>query len=131
MWTSFTPTASAGSWTTNVTYTGMRRRDGPDLLMLIHVAISGQPDNTHLRIDIPETVDEAVTFALGVCGKGTAFDSSTTIVLPLSVVYNEGENNVHVYAANGTNVNRTNPVTWASPDFIDLFVRVPISGWGV
>ena len=57
-WESFTPT---GSWSTNTTWTGERRRVGDSWEFNIKAAFTGAPDNVAFTIDMPDslTIDES------------------------------------------------------------------------
>lgn len=136
-WVSFTPT---GSWTTNTTYTGQKRRVGDTLEMCIKVALAGAPTSASLTIALPAglTIDEtkalSSSFSETNFGDGTANDSATT-VYPLKVRRNTNTSVLVRYtddAAGGvidSSVTQAAPFTFGSGDSVTIYVRVPIVEW--
>jgi hypothetical protein len=139
--TAFTPT---GTWSTNVTYTGYWWRTGDRINMEYYISVSGQPDNTFLKVDPPSgiTIDTAkmLTTAVGfeLSSNGTLKDTSVPELFDVAISYDAGKFYVHPKTAVGGggayvllgDVNRTAPFTWASGDAISLAVRdVPVQNW--
>lgn len=140
-WTSYTPT---GSWTTNTTYTGRKRRVGDSAEYDVLVSVSGAPTAAALTINNSSecvtdttkisggTVNSSSVFGYGrVYDNGTALYKvavqyeSTTAVRP-AIAQDTGSG----YIRDGeASVNSTTPMTFASGDNVHLVYRVPCVGW--
>lgn len=135
-WEAFTPT---GSWTTNTTYTGYRKRIGDFLQVKTLAILSGAPDATDFSIDPPEVPDESkLIISSGAStyspvGTAFVFDSSTGSNRRIGlVVYNISTDSFSVRVDNpdtATLVNSTHPITFTSSDFISLEFSYPVEGW--
>lgn len=137
-WESFTPT---GTWTTNVTYYGQKRRVGGDLEVTGRIDLSGATDATALQIDLPSghvmdtTKMEADTDnrALGT-GSILSVSGNARYYATYSYVDNNTVGAYHLdddgTSAKLISVTNTVPVTFANTDQIFFSYKVPISGWG-
>ena len=137
-WQSFTPT---GSWSTNTTYTGKRRRVGDSMELDVSLTLAGAPTAAGLTVNMPSgyTIDTTkISATTGgstpILGVATSWDSGTTIYQGY-VTYNS-TTSVIVYAngasstyTNAQQVSSTVPMTWASGDIQSLKFSVPILGW--
>ena len=137
-WESFTPT---GSWSTNTTYTGFKRRVGDNEEYDVLVSLSGAPTATVLTINIAnsKTIDTSKITGTSAdtsdFGFGSALDSGVQNYPKLKVGYNSSTS-VIVYAPNasgtyltGVGVSNTAPITFGSGDSVHLKYSVPITGW--
>lgn len=89
-WVSFTPT---GTWTTNTTYTGQRRKVGDTLEIQYVATLSGVPNVSGLTFDIPSgfTVDAAkISAGEMIFGTGTILKPGTNRFGPIFGFYNGG-----------------------------------------
>lgn len=131
-WESFTPT---GSWTTNTTYTGNKRRVGDNMEVQIKIALSGAPDNAQLSIDIPDGLSiDTSKFSNdtedATLGLATYFDNNAATITSAGqrVRYRGAATEVQV-SSGDTLYDQTNPITWAASDEIYIKFSVPIEGW--
>ena len=136
-WEDFTPT---GSWISNVTYSGKKRRVGDSLECKVRLDISGGVDATGLFIDIPDSLS---IDTLKVNSTTTAVENLGTVVYndfglaPAMGAVKYGDTaqrvlpQVERIAGNNDIVTMTNtlPHTWSSGDSIDIYFKVPIEGW--
>jgi len=134
-WTGFVPT---GTWTTNVTYSGIRRRMGENLEVNFLITVSGSigPAATQLGFDFPSG------FPLGGIYPYTQFLKSGHVYqsgnrIPIGMAYLVS-NQMYVRlldpssASNhylGTLFSTTGPITLGSGDFLEMQVSYPVSGW--
>lgn len=138
-WVSYTPT---GSWVSNTTYAGYWRRVGKDMEYRIRLTLTGAPTATSMTINyLPSglAIDTSVL-------NSTATDGTQPVGLAvvksagtnyLGGIYYNGTSTVAVvvhnaastYATYSTNVTATVPATFASGDSIEVFGKIPISGW--
>lgn len=139
-WVSWTPT---GSWSTNTTYSGKKRRVGDHAEYEVTISLSGAPTAANLTINLPsgEVIDTNkltdTTAGLAHLGTGWILDSGTINYGLAQVSYNNTTSVLVRYSnasatATGTNllsVSNTAPMTFASGDKITLKFSVPISGW--
>lgn len=139
-WESFTPT---GSWTTNATYTGFKRRVGQNLEIQYKIALAGAPNAADLHFDIPDnlSIDTDVIHAdtqNDTLGLGVVHDNGTSIYSAVrgeyrtdSTILLKGHDNetVNTTFTTMTSAGGTATVTFASGDEIFLHTTVPISGW--
>lgn len=134
-WESYTPT---GSWVSNATYTGKYRRVGDSAEIRIKVALSGAPTSAALTVDLPTGLS---------IDTNKVVTSDTTLVFPESEVriYDAGSgwwsgalrysdtNTFSVLYVDGTSVyaavTQAAPMTFTTSDAIEIYVKVPISGW--
>jgi len=139
-WVSYTPT---GSWSTNTTYTGRKRRVGDVGEYDIAISLSGAPTAATLTINMPsgETIDTTkisdTTSGLKHLGTGWILDSGTINYGLAQVSYSSSTAVLVRYtnaSATGTGTNlltvsNTAPMTFASGDKITLRYSAPIAGW--
>lgn len=134
-WKAFTPT---GSWSTNTTYTGFKRRVGDELECQVYVALAGAPTSAPLSINIPDSL------VIDTAKLGNTAQYSQRIP-GHALLRDNGINNFRgVFEYNGTtsvelwyegaggieaNVSQAAPFTFASGDSISMYFRVPISTW--
>ncbi len=135
-WEDFTPT---GSWVTNTTYSGKRRRVGDTLEMAVKVATSGAPTATTLTVDLPSglTIDTAklndsTADRTLLDSKVTLFESGVKQYTQSQVEYSD-TNTVKPSFSDGsggrTFISNSAPFTWGASDIAWMYVKVPISGW--
>lgn len=135
-WEAFTPT---GSWNTNTTYSGYKRRVGDQAEYWVLVSLTGAPNATNLSINIPDGTINTSKLALGSLnqfGDGNIRDSSPIAQYPAIIVYNTTSSVSVRYSTvlgsnleSGNAVSNTDPITFASGDNIVVKYSVPISGW--
>lgn len=136
-WVSFTPT---GSLSTNVTYTGKRRRVGDQEEFRIKLDFSGANTQGTLTVNLPVTIDTtkipATVNGASVFGIGavrdfgsadfdviTAYNSTTSVAVLL-------KNSSATYAYHAQVNTATNiPMTVAASDAIELSFSVPVVGY--
>lgn len=136
-WVSFTPT---GSLSTNVTYTGKRRRVGDQEEFRIKLDFSGANTQGALTVNLPVTIDTtkipATVNGASVFGIGavrdfgsadfdviTAYNSTTSVAVLL-------KNSSATYAYYAQVNTATNiPMTVAASDAIELSFSVPVVGY--
>ena len=135
-WESFTPT---GSWTTNVTYTGFKKRIGDTAHYKIKITLSGATDSSTLEINVADgTIDTgkltAQTSGQGRLGDATILDSGTQEYM--AIIAYQSTSNVEVAYFNDsaaleavTPVSDVAPFTFASGDTVEVNFSVPIVGW--
>lgn len=142
-WTAWTPT---GSWSTNTTYTGLKRRVGDTMEYQVKIALAGAPTSATLTVNLPsgETMDTAklATTAVGsepnILPNSTAqigdnlnqaYSGSVYYVSATSVGVST-HNTGGTYAVQGgsTKVTQAVPVTFGSGDVIQLGFAVPLVG---
>ena len=128
-WVSWTPT---GSWTTNTTYTGKKRRVGDEYEYMVKVATSGAPTATSLSINLSETIDTSKVTSTGIYASGfeksgVANDSGNAY--PVKVLYNTATVvSVTTGASPAALVSNTAPFTFAAGDEINVRFTLPILG---
>lgn len=138
-WQSYTPT---GSWSTNTTYTGIWRRVGADMEVVVNLALAGAPTNAALTVNLPTgyTIDSTrllgtpVAASNPILGEAILADAGVQ-AYPGPVVYNS-TTSVYIYAA-GAASSQVNvaalstilPFTWGAGDSVYAKFKVPISGW--
>ena len=140
-WTSYTPT---GSWTTNTTYTGRKRRVGDSNEYDVLVSVSGAPTATALLINnSSECVTDTAKIAGGtssvssVLGYGRSLDNGVTLY-KVTVQY-ESTTSVRIavagdtgsgYIRDGVNsLDNTIPMTFGTSDNVHVTYRIPCVGW--
>lgn len=130
----YTPT---GTWTTNATYTGYRKRDGDCLEVIARVSLTGAPTGTFslnlpngLTIDttkLPGTAVQCLGTAVGACAGanvgGWVYYTGPSAVSVAGIPTSSGSAN----SISGWNA--TTPGTFTSGDYVNLTFRVPIVGW--
>jgi hypothetical protein len=136
-WTSFTPT---GSWSTNTTYTGIRRRVGKYLEIQTKVSLAGAPTSAALTLTLPNsyTIDTAdLISTVGyevVLGQWHVIDSGSSIYVgdvsysSTTVVRLAAHNAASTYL-NQSDLTQAIPITFGNTDTVVCNYRVPISGW--
>ena len=131
-YTSFSPT---GSWSTNTTYTGYRRRVGDTLELLVDVALAGAPDATAFTLNLPSGLLLDTNKRPGSYGNfGTAdvIDSGTAANRTIDTALMTSSTAIRFFSgSNGTGgeLSSTVPFTFASGDAIRIKVAIPILGW--
>lgn len=137
-WVAFTPT---GSWSSNTTYTGFKRRVGDTGYYQVNIALSGAPTSTALTINMPsgEVIDTTklapATTDNRILGKCSISDASTTFYLGNVKYVNTSSVGANVGLTDGTwlnegnAINQATPVTFANTDSVVLEWSVPIVGW--
>lgn len=150
--TSWVPWTPTGSWTTNTTYTGLKRRVGDTMEYQVKIAATGAPSSGNLSVNLPagEVINGAKLTGYNFSG-GTYF---TNIRSSGSYFKIAADSSAGVYAAQeGTNVTSvrimtgivnatsatnaqlqyrsvtpTAPATWVNGDAIDISFSLPIVG---
>jgi len=129
-WVSWTPT---GSWTTNTTYTGKKRRVGDEYEYMVRVATSGAPTAAAMIIQIQETIDTTklnttTQYSTAFESSGQAYDSGTGH--GVKVVYSSNPNQVALTTVVGPQslVGNTTPFTFGAGDEINVRFTLPILG---
>lgn len=138
-WVAWTPT---GSWNTNVTYTGFKRRVGGDGEYRVNIAISGAPNAANLTINLPsgEVIDETKVVNTSAnsdwsFGQVNMLDSGLATYIGGLSYNNTTSLQVRALDAAGAAlrdlgaVSNTVPATWGASDSVSMFFKVPISGW--
>lgn len=136
--TAWTPT---GSWTSNVTYTGLWRRIGSRGYYEVKIALTGTPTPANLTINLPtgHVIDTnkllEATAQQAVLGVGDCVDAGTTKYFLVVKYNNTGSVLICVlkadatYTADNDIVTQAVPQTFANNDIIILKFDVPIVGW--
>ena len=129
-WVSWTPT---GSWTTNTTYTGKKRRVGDEYEYMVRVATSGAPTAAAMIIQIQETIDTTklnttTQYSTAFESSGQAYDSGNGH--GVKVVYSSNPNQVALTTVVGPQslVGHTTPFTFGAGDEINVRFTLPILG---
>ena len=136
-WVSWTPT---GSWTTNTTYTGKKRRVGSNGEYVVKVAMAGKPNVTDLRVVMPtgETFNTTDMVSADTNQQmGTAALADQNLALFYGTVGYYSTTQVYVnYASEygdggplkiGFSVTDTAPTTWENTDYIILKWTGPVT----
>lgn len=133
-WESFTPT---GSWTTNTTYAGKKRRIGDSLECWVKVLVSGAPTSATLTINLPSglSIDTSkapgTPSAAGDGNFGWADGADSGVGFHQGLVVYDTATSVRVAGDDGAVYwNATTPYTFAAGDFVEIRMIVPIAGWG-
>jgi len=138
-WEAFTPT---GSWDTNVTYTGFKRRVGDSLEMQVRIDLDGAPNAVSLNVNLPNSlaIDTSkitdltdTSMAVGIVHiedeASTNFEGRATInsasVNSINCNFFLDSSTVETASV----VNATSPQTWASGDALIMTAIVPIIGF--
>lgn len=132
-WEEYTP---EGSWTTNTTYSGYKRRVGDTAEYQVKVLLSGAPNATTLSIQIPDGLidsDKIISDINNYAQSNVSITNSGSGTEIGKVRY-IGDSAVEIVGYDETtgyliNVNRTSPFTFASGDEINITFKVPIQGW--
>ena len=134
-WEAFTPT---GSWTTNTTYTGFKRRVGDSIELNIQIELTGAPGGAaSLEINypagiVPDTNKMHLNLDNYSLGVGSIWDSGTDQHL-ISGIRSTSETYVNPYTADGdgtiSGISNTNPIVFASGDQLNFRYLVPVVGW--
>ena len=137
-WTSWTPT---GSWVSNSTYTGLKRRVGSDNEYKVNIALTGAPTSANLTVNLPsgETIDttklvNSTPNADLTLGSGTAVDNGSA-EYQLAIGYNSTTSvqlraldTATSYLKDVGPVTATVPATWGNTDWVVMQFKVPIAG---
>lgn len=132
-WQSFTPT---GSWTSNVTYSGFKRRVGSSLECVVKAIATGTPSpGVGFRITIPDslTINTSALIAEATdqpLGDAVILDSGSGR-FNAYVRYSSSSptTTVELYTSSDTLVSTTSPMTWTTNDKIIMRFTVPIAEW--
>lgn len=134
-WVSWTPT---GSWSTNTTYTGLKRRVGDTYEYQVMISLAGAPTAATLTVNIPDTMDTAKLInSVGTIPRlGRADVRDTGVALYEANIHYNSTTSVLVATAGvsgalvteNTVVNATSPITFGSTDQIILNFSAPIVG---
>ncbi len=136
-WIAWTPT---GSWSTNTTYTGFKRRVRDTYEYQVMIALAGAPTTATLTVTLAETMDTAkLVNSVGTIPRlgradirdtGAAlyagsvhYNSSTTVLVSVETL------SVTVISI-GSAVTQANPITFGNTDQIVLNFSAPVVGWG-
>ncbi len=134
--TSWTPT---GSWTSNSTYTGKKRRNGDRMEYQVNIALAGAPTSAGLTITLPSSdVIDTLKLATGTSGyilPVNGGEANGTSRVPLYVLYNS-TTSVKIYAGvadqsylqTGNQVTQAVPFTWANGHNLNVYFSLPIVG---
>ena len=138
---SFPPT---GGWTSNVTYTGSWERQGKFAVIRMKAAATGAPSSGSLSMSFSATgfvIDTADPSILSTAASQTIMGTGVAVNFglqqyPISVMYNTTNSIVaRERRASGTYVDSNGaitpsvPFTFGSTDFVEVTIRVPITGW--
>jgi hypothetical protein len=133
-WVSWTPT---GTFTTNVTYSGLWRRVGDSMEVQFRVNFSGVTNAATFGLNLPSGYSADLSKISGaalpdISGSAEGFRGSTGYAM--QVVLNNSTSIFLAYISNGTTSAQTSvtnflPVAWALGDQINGTFRVPIQGW--
>lgn len=134
-WVSYTPT---GTWTSNTTYTGKKRRNGDSEEYDIFISLAGAPNSATLTLTQSSscTIDTAklsTTNGYRIDGGGEARGTSN---VPLQIQYSSSTV-VAVYALvadqsylnTGNAVTQAVPFTFANGHGLRIHYKVPCVGW--
>ena len=125
-WEAFTPT---GSWTTNTTYTGWKRRVGDVAEYVMKAGLSGAPNTAGFTFNIPDGTIGTIGTSSRVGGAlvydgGTAANRTSGHVLAA-----DGNSSVSILSNGSSTVTQASPFTWASGDVLIGTFSVPIEQW--
>lgn len=140
--TEWQTTTCDGSWTSNATYTCIKKRVGDDLIMDVTVSLSGAPNSTTLDINLPSglTIDtdklSSGTDDSQASDMSGEIDDDTGSTYPLTgssyidtntlrPEFSDSSGNDVVTKA----ITELVPFTFANNDTISMRFRVPIDGW--
>ena len=133
-WQSWTPT---GTWTTNTTYTGRKRRVGDQMEYDITVSLSGAPNVAILDVNLQETIDTTkLSMSAGgryEFGMSTCVDTGVQTYHGLVAHQTNTSVRPQVYQTNATfaNINsiiQNTPMIFGAGDYVTLRFAVPIVG---
>ena len=132
-WQTFTPT---GSWTSNVTYTGYKRRVGSSIECVVKAIMTGAPSpGVGLRFTIPDglTINtsalapDAVNMPMG---DAVILDAgSARYIGYMRYSSSSPTTTVEAYTSPDVTVSTTSPMTWATNDVIICRFTAPIAEW--
>lgn len=137
-WEDWTPT---GTWTTNTTYTGKKRKVGENMEYQVRVALSGAPNSATLTIDLPggDVIDTSkFLFTQGgdtpssVAGEISISDNGSNIYTGKITYIDTGTiglkvSNTSLSYLVLSNVTQAVPMTFASGDLVELKFSVPLT----
>lgn len=135
-WTSYTPTGGL----TNATYTGMWRRIGDTMEVMVKASFTGTPTGTSLTFTIPSgfTIDTTKlnsAYAPQILGSGNLFSNTSTAYISWPAYANtttiEAKAVVSATPTTYTPVTPTVPFTIASTSIASENFLIPIVGWSV
>jgi hypothetical protein len=139
-WESWTPT---GAWTAGTWYGKKKRVGDTGYYWAMFVASGATTGNCTINMPSGEVMDttKMPTTMVGTNSKlpfsdGFAYDNGTgahhiAAIWNSSTVINARPYRADgTYAGNGSAVNATIPMTWASGDQLEMFWQAPIVGWG-
>lgn len=136
-WQSFAPN---GTWSTNTTYEGFKRRVGDTEQVYVRINTSGAPDATALHVDLPNTMDtnklNGTSDGTKLIGEGHARNSATASysklaveVVDSSTIALQVQNAASTYLVDAGGVSNTLPFTFGASDYVEFWAEYPVSGW--
>ena len=134
-WESFTPT---GSWVTNTTYTGMRKRNTDTTDYQIKISVSGAPTSAALTLTLPDAIETSKLpsavdstasvlpgSAVGIRDTGTNSYSGQVVFRDASTVAVHWLDDAASGVVVGGAVTQASPFTFAAGDQIFVSFSVP------
>jgi len=137
-WEAFTPT---GTWTSNVTYSGVKRRVGDSVEIQYKAYLTGAPNSVQLKFDMPpgltlddtklkQNANESYRGIGQVSDPGTGLwpimaHASATNAKITPVVYNHTSGSY----SKGGGVTQVVPTTFGSGDAVLVSITVPVEEW--
>lgn len=130
-WVTFVPT---GSWVTNTTYIGKWKREGDSAIFDIGWVLSGAPNATGLRFNLPPGLSVDTTKITGTdetfLSQGKASDSGNVDYAANAAYDTTTSIRIrNIGSSNNATITNTIPFTWGAADYGNIVVKVPIAGW--
>lgn len=130
-WTAYTPT---GTWSTNVTWTGLRRRIGDTEYYAVKASCSGAPTGNftvNTRLMDTSKLTSTSTAPLGTANvlDGGSLQYPGTVIYNSSSAVSVGVMNASATSGTFSTVNATNPFTFGSTDTVEACFQIPVRGW--
>ena len=141
-WVAWTPT---GSWSTNTTYTGLKRRVGTDGEYKIKIALAGAPTSANLTVNLPsgevidttKMIDTNANNDFSSFGQVNLLDNGSANYIGGLSYNNSTSLQVRVigdaagsYIKDVGAATQAVPATFGNTDLITMSFKVPIAGWG-
>lgn len=138
-WETFTPT---GSWTSNVSYVGKKRRVGDTLEVFFSGTLTGSPNSTSLNITLPDSLSIDIAKLASPSGStplgfGMLEDASVGLFPAIIIYGNATILSISYQESSGSNLKANDissniiPFAWGSGDKFYGYFKVPISGWTI
>jgi hypothetical protein len=138
-WQSWTPT---GSWTTNATYTGKKRRVGDNIEYEVHISLSGAPGGTSaLTINLPtgdavDTTKVSVSNIRKIYPSAVQIYQNSTSKVMSGVVIGGNSTTMQIQftdtgaasTASTAQITATSPITFGASDSVNINFSLPIAG---